>query len=155
MAKTLFFIVLLFGLFYGEAMGNTVYLPIIEKHDPNYFAKGGVEHCEPNAGITYVNGYVYDEYKVSPLNGLRVVFSTSDGGPVIATQISGPHLGYPNWPNGFFSHILGAHGPREGNWSFWIVDANGQRVSEYVHLHTDGVSQDGKCQQALIFFAKR
>ena len=57
MAKTLFFIVLLFGLFYGEAMGNTVYLPIIEKHDPNYFAKGGVEHCEPNAGITYVNGF--------------------------------------------------------------------------------------------------
>lgn len=160
MLKTIVLFIMLFGLVTAElevrgyAM-NKIFLPIVEKYDPNYFTKVGVEHCEPNAGITYVNGYTYDEKGVSPLNSQRVVFSTRDGGPIIAEQTSGPHLGYPQWPNGFFSHILGAHGPREGNWSFWIIDRAGQRISEYVHLHTDGVSGDGKCQQALIFFAKR
>jgi len=65
---------------------------------------------------------------------------------------SGPHQGYEGWNTGFYSHIIQHDGPREGDWHFWIVDSNGQRISKTAHVHTDGSAGDGKCQQAVIDF---
>lgn len=128
-----------------------VYLPIVETNLE--FPLGELEHCEPNAGFTYVNGYVYAE-KGTPINGNLVVFSYRDDGPIVASVRVGPHLGYPGWPNGFFSHILQVGSPRQGDWSFWIVDEEMARISTIVNVHTDGIAGAGRCQQALIYFSK-
>ncbi|GAB4563896.1 MAG: hypothetical protein Kow0047_13190 [Anaerolineae bacterium] len=119
---------------------------------PQYeYNKALVQRCDPNAGATYVNGTVYRNHQ--PFNGARVVYSYEPDGPwVTAPVISGPHTGYPNWAPGFYSHIIGANGPRGGEWYFWIVDESGKRISAIAHLHTDSTAGDGKCQQAIIDF---
>jgi len=118
---------------------------------PRYtFNKALLQNCAPNAGVTYVNGTVY--YKQSPANGYWVAFSYAPDGPIVAKVMTGPHEGYPNWNDGFYSHILKSDGPREGDWYFWIVDETGKRISEIAYVHTDGTAGPGKCQQAVIDF---
>ncbi len=112
-----------------------------------------LQGCAPNAGVTYVEGTVYKGGV--PTNGYRVVFSYAPDGPVVAGVTSGPHEGYPNWNPGYYSHILQAGGPREGNWFFWITDPSGKRISEIAQVHTDGEAGPGKCQQAIIDFDSR
>jgi uncharacterized protein YraI len=111
-----------------------------------------LQRCDPNKGTTYVNGTVYKNGQ--PVNGNMVVFSYAPDGPVVASIQAGPHTGYPGWSTGFYSHILGANGAREGDWYFWIVES-GQRISEIAHIHTDGQAGDGKCQQGIIDFDSR
>jgi uncharacterized protein YraI len=111
-----------------------------------------LQRCDPNAGVTYVNGTVYKNG--TPINGKTVAFSYAPDGPVVASIQAGPHTGYPGWSTGFYSHILGASGPRAGDWYFWIVES-GQRISEIAHIHTDGEAGDGKCQQGIIDFDSR
>jgi len=117
------------------------------------FNTGYVESCAPNAAITYVHGTTA-KYG-TPVNGQMVAFSYEPDGPIVAKLESGPHPGYPNWPNGFFSHILGTEGPREGDWHFWIVDSQEQRISVIINLHTDGWNGVDACQQAVIRFDYR
>ncbi|MBW7882471.1 MAG: SH3 domain-containing protein [Caldilineaceae bacterium] len=112
-----------------------------------------LQRCDPNAGVTYVNGTVYKGGQ--PINGQWVAFSTAADGPIVAKIISGPHQGYEGWRAGFYSHILQANGPREGTWYFWIVDGADNRISEIASVHTDGTAGDGKCQQAIIDFDSR
>jgi hypothetical protein len=114
------------------------------------FNVGEVVSCEPNAGVTYVNGTTRQQGE--PVSGYLVAFSYAPDGPIVAQIQSGPHEGYPGWRQGFYSHILQADGPREGDWYFWIVDAFGQRISVSVFLHTDGQADSGSCQQAVIDF---
>ncbi len=114
------------------------------------FNKAILQRCDPNAGVTYVKGTTYRNG--SPTNGLLVAFSYAPDGPVVASVQSGPHQGYEGWDAGYYSHILQSDGPREGNWFFWIVDANGQRISAVANVQTDGTAGDGKCQQAIIDF---
>jgi uncharacterized protein YraI len=117
----------------------------------NYeFNRAVLQRCDPNAGVTYINGTVYKNG--SPVNGYNVAFSYAPDGPIVASITSGPHAGYEGWNQGFYSHILNPTGPREGNWSVWIVDGNGQRISAIGSVHTDGEAGDGKCQQAIIDF---
>lgn len=117
----------------------------------NYeFNRALLQRCDPNAGVTYVQGTVYKNG--SPVNGYNVAFSYAPDGPIVAQVVSGPHPGYTNWNTGYYSHILKSDGPREGNWFFWIVDGNGQRISAIANVHTDGSAGDGKCQQAVIDF---
>lgn len=119
--------------------------------EPSYqFNKAIVQRCDPNQGVTYVQGTTYRNGQ--PTNGLLVAFSYAQDGPIVATVQSGPHQGYEGWGTGFYSHIIQANGPREGDWYFWIVDGNGQRISKAAHVHTDGSAGDGKCQQAVIDF---
>ena len=102
--------------------------------------------CEPNAGITEVHGTVY--FNHTPKNGVRIVFSTKpDGQWITAPAISGPHPGYPDWNDGFYSHILGWNMARGGEWYFWLVDENGRRISVIAQVHTDDVAGPGKCQK--------
>ena len=126
----------------------STYLPIAFK--PYTFYEGSVINCKPNAGVTYVNGVTLKGD--SGINGPLVVFSTQPDGPIVASIQAGPHPGYPDWPTGFFSHILSATGPRAGTWYFWIVDAANQRMSVIVTLITHAEAIPGKCQQARIFF---
>ncbi len=117
----------------------------------NYeFNRALVQKCDPNAGVTYVQGTVYKSG--SPANGYLVTFSYAPDGPQVATVTSGPHTGYEGWGTGFYSHILQSNGAREGNWFFWIVDSSGKRISAIANVHTDGESGDGKCQQAVVDF---
>ncbi len=114
---------------------------------PSYvYNKAVLYGCEPNAGITEVHGTVY--YNHQPHNGARVVFSTRPDGPwVTEPVISGPHAGYPDWNDGFYSHIIGWNQARGGEWFFWIVDENGKRISVIAQVHTDDVAGPGKCQK--------
>ena len=114
------------------------------------FNKAILQRCDPNEGVTYVQGTTYRNGQ--PTNGLQVAFSYALDGPVVASVQSGPHQGYEGWNTGFYSHILSTDGAREGDWYFWIVDDNGQRISAGGHVHTDGTAGDGKCQQAIIDF---
>ena len=118
---------------------------------PTYqFNKAILQRCDPNQGVTYVKGTTYRNG--SPTSGLEVAFSYAQDGPIVASVQSGPHQGYEGWDTGYYSHILQSDGPREGDWYFWIVDGNGQRISAAAHVHTDGSAGDGKCQQAVIDF---
>ena len=114
------------------------------------FKRAILSRCDPNGAVTYVHGTVYQNSQ--PVNGYRVVFSWQPDGAVVAGITSGPHAGYPGWAPGYYSHILQAGGPREGDWWFWIQDEAGKRISEMAHVHTDGVAGEGKCQQAIINF---
>ena len=117
----------------------------------NYeFNKAIVQRCDPNEGVTYVQGTTYKGG--NPVNGFIVAFSYAPDGPVVAEVQSGPHQGYPGWNTGYYSHILGSNGPREGNWFFWIKDSSGKRISQIANLHTDGSAGGDKCQQATIDF---
>ncbi|MEZ4867445.1 MAG: hypothetical protein R3C14_39330 [Caldilineaceae bacterium] len=136
------------------APATQIFLPVISVEPaatPSYeFNVGAVERCDPNAGITYVNGTVAKGGV--PFNGALVAFSYAEDGPIVAQIASGPHEGYPNWPDGFFSHILGTGGPRAGEWYFWIVDEQDQRISVTIHLHTDSEAGEGMCQQGVLHF---
>lgn len=113
-----------------------------------------LQRCDPNAGVTYVNGTVYKNGQ--PVNGNMVAFSYAPDGPPVATIQAGPHQGYEGWRTGFYSHILETNGAREGTWYFWIVDGTGKRISDISPpVHTDGTAGDGKCQQAIVDFDSR
>ncbi|MDH7487427.1 MAG: SH3 domain-containing protein [Anaerolineae bacterium] len=115
------------------------------------YSKAILQWCEPNAGVTAIEGTVYQNHQ--PYNGARVVFSYAPDGPVVSEIISGPHAGYPGWNAGFYSHILQAGGPREGDWYVWIVDNSGNRISEISpRVHTDATAGTGKCQKAIVDF---
>ena len=119
---------------------------------PRYtYNKALLQRCEPNAGVTAIEGTVYQNHK--PFDGARVVFSYAPDGPVVSEMISGPHPGYPGWNPGFYSHILQAGAPREGDWYVWIVDDSGNRISEMSpRIHTDATAGEGKCQKAIVDF---
>ena len=126
--------------------------PIPATPKPAYeYNKGLVQRCDPNPGVTYVEGTVYRNHQ--PFNGARVVFSYAPDGPLVTQPvITGPHEGYLNWNDGFYSHIIGSNEARAGNWYIWVVDSNNRRISVTVHLETHGDAGAGRCQQAVIDF---
>ena len=119
---------------------------------PRYvYNKALLQRCEPNAGVTAIEGTVYQNHK--PFNGARVVFSYAPDAPVVSEMISGPHTGYSGWNAGFYSHVLQASGPREGDWYVWVVDDGGKRISELSpRVHTDAQAGAGTCQKAVVDF---
>lgn len=97
-------------------------------------------------GRTYVNG--------QPQSGHKVVFSyAQDGPPATAPVQSGPHEGYPGWDAGYYSHIIRTNGPQAGNWYAWIVDDNGNRISEVGNWQFKGPG--GDCNQVVVDFDSR
>lgn len=114
------------------------------------FSRAELVRCDPNAGVTYVQGTV--RVAGEPANGYDVVFSYEADGPIVAKTASGPHDGYWGWDPGYYSHILQAGMPRAGDWWFWIVDAWDVRISALAYVHTDGQSGPDTCQQAVIDF---
>lgn len=135
---------------WGLGISALIFLPLIMT--AYLFGHGTVKRCDPNAGITYADGYL-ERFGVKQ-DGIAVVFATVPDGAPVASIISGPHPGYPNWPHGYFSHILGAHGPRAGTWYFWTVDTNQKRTSVIIRLQTDGTATPTSCQQANLLFTE-
>lgn len=142
---------------HAQSTANTVkvFLPSIAVHLPQViqFNTGYVEKCVPNPGVSYVDGTTAQGG--TPVSGQMVAFSYEPDGPIVAKVESGPHAGYPDWPEGFFSHILSTGGPRDADWHFWIVDESNRRISVIVYLHTDGWEGSDVCQQAVIRFDHR
>ncbi len=114
------------------------------------FSRARLVRCDPNGGTTYVHGTL--RLNGQPVNGYRVVFSYQPDGPIVAGIQSGPHEGYWGWADGYYSHILQAGGPRAGDWWFWVVDDQGQRISALGYVRTDGYVDANSCQQALLDF---
>jgi uncharacterized protein YraI len=97
-------------------------------------------------GKTYVNG--------QPQSGFKVVFSYAPDGPHVTPPVqSGPHPGYEGWDAGYYSHIINAAGPKDGNWFVWVVDDGGQRISEIGNWQSKGPG--GDCNQAVVDFDSR
>jgi hypothetical protein len=96
-------------------------------------------------GKTYIGG--------APQSGYLVAFSYASDGPIVATIQSGPHEGYPGWDAGYYSHIISANGPRAGSWYVWVVDSNGQRISEIANWQSTGPGEG--CNQATVDFDSR
>ncbi|MCB0070248.1 MAG: SH3 domain-containing protein [Caldilineaceae bacterium] len=124
-----------------------------EPPKPQYkFNITAVSKCAPQEAGTWFEGRTY--VGGQPSNGYRVVFSYApDGPPVTEPMISGPHPGYEGWNTGYYSHIISAAGPRAGNWFVWVVDEQGQRISEIANWQSKGPG--GDCNQASVDFDSR
>lgn len=133
-------------------LAATIFLPLISSNPQGFYYESGLVSCEPNAGATYVDGYLYAG--TQPVSGDFVAFAANPNGPAVARIQAGPHPGYQGWNPGFFSHILSATGPRAGSWFFWVENAAGNRISVIAPLTTTASADPGGCQQAHIYFRK-
>ncbi len=109
--------------------------------------------CRPQAGGTWFDGKVTKNGQ--PVDGERVVWSGGgvDGAWATDPVITGPHPGYPGWDHGYFSHLVSVSHPRKGDWSVWVVDAQGKRISEAITWHSDGQVPEGTgCNDNTIRF---
>ncbi|NJN82395.1 MAG: hypothetical protein HC802_09065, partial [Caldilineaceae bacterium] len=128
--------------------------PPPEPAKPQYkFNITAVSKCFPQKAGTWFEGKTY--VNGQPKSGYKVVFSYApDAAPSTEPMISGPHPGYEGWDQGYYSHIISASGPREGNWFVWVVDDGGNRISEIANWQSTGPG-DGGCNQAAVDFDSR
>lgn len=111
-----------------------------------------VSKCLPQEGGNWFEGRTY--VNGQPQSGYKVVFSYAPDGPPATSPVqSGPHEGYPGWDAGYYSHIIHASGPQAGNWFAWIVDDNGNRISEIGNWQFKGPG--GDCNQVVVDFDSR
>jgi hypothetical protein len=90
-----------------------------------------------NEGASYVYGKVLSGDV--PVNGIEVWYAwEGNQSPAIEKPIiSGPHAGYRDWPDGFFSvPVL----PLTGHWDFWFKDPKDGTETKRFRVHT---GQDG------------
>ena len=125
---------------------------------PRYeFNVAVVQRCDTQEGGTWFGGTVYKGGQ--PYNGARVVFSYAPDGPAVTNpQTSGPHAGYEGWNPGYYSHIIAASNDerKAGTWYVWIVDPNGNRISELAKWTSSGkVSRGEGCNEAIVDFDSR
>lgn len=83
-----------------------------------------------------------------PVNGARVVFKSRlapGTEPATGPAITGPR--------GDYSHIVdgSVQGTKPKHLEIWLIDAAGNRISEYANWDTDG--QSGTCNRAEIDFS--
>lgn len=115
---------------------------------PAFYYRAVVQSCLPNAGITYIQGTVYEG--TTPQTGKRVRLSwiPDDANPPVPDYVTGTD---PTRP--IYTFILDPQKPREGNWYIWVVDATGKRISELANVRTTAsASGAGACQQAIVDF---
>lgn len=123
-----------------------IYLPLISNspHREHQYDSGKVLRCDPNAGMTYVQGTIGRAGQ--GINGAIIVFSYEPDGEIVASTVSHT-LGNQA---GHFAHTLSTQGAREGDWYFWVTDEYQRRISVLTYLHTDGEVWERSCQQAFI-----
>ena len=130
-----------------------LFLPVVQQKPRTgvYFNIATVSRCERQPagnwfeGTTNING--------QPQSGYLVAFSYAPDGPILAIIRSGPHEGYSGWSAGYYSHIIHATNPQAGNWSVWIVDETGQRISAIATWQSTGPGEG--CNQATVDFDSR
>jgi hypothetical protein len=111
-----------------------------------------VSHCERQPAGNWFEGTT--SVNSVPESGYKVVFSYApDALPVTQPAISGPHQDYPGWKPGYYSHIIRASNPIQGDWYVWIIDDANQRISEIGHWQSTGPGEG--CNQAVVDFDSR
>lgn len=99
--------------------------------------------CSSGDERTWFEGYLWINGR--PANGYRVWFMSRYGGDSWS-QLTGPHEGYWNWPDGYYAHIV--DDPRRSDIKHlrvWVTDPDGRQIS------TD-VRWDTECSYARIDF---
>lgn len=86
----------------------------------------------------------------TPVDGYRVTFSYEPDGPPVPQH---PAISGSDGTPGHFSHILGAGFQRIGDWYVWIINSEGERISEMAMFHTDGATN--QCNEARLNFQGR
>ena len=117
---------------------NPIHLPIIfaqtDENVSGELHKGYIQMCLTTHQYTWIESL--------GVSGLKIVHSDSSDGPILPD-------GYP----GDSVTEIGK-GAIEGNWWVWLVDTNGERVSESVPVHTDKDLGLYKCQHVKVVFYK-
>lgn len=113
-----------------------------------------MQRCEPGENTRAV-GTIYEND--IPKNGVRVRVSYAMGGPPILPDfISGndpnnPNAADPNRP-GYYQHGLLEGGQLAGNWWVFIVDEEGEVLSEGRLFNTQGQMTATSCQVGITDF---
>ncbi|MBX3013599.1 MAG: hypothetical protein KF832_18910 [Caldilineaceae bacterium] len=117
----------------------------------NNFFRGRVTPvCTGERNMTWFEGTVY--VNSQPANGYQVVFKSylvPGDEPVTAPAVTGPHDGYTNWPNGYYSHIVNDYFAKK-HLEIWVINNARQALSDRVRWNSDG--PDGPCNKAIIDF---
>ncbi len=115
---------------------------------PTYYYRSANVSCQPNCGITYIQGTVYEG--TNRVNGVTVRFSWQADGPTVADYVTGTDVNKP----GMYTFILEPTKTREGNWYVWVVNSSGARISQIGIINTTSNCEgSGACQQGLVDFA--
>jgi len=115
---------------------------------PTYYYRSANISCQPNCGITYIQGTVYEGQ--NRVNGVIVRLSWQPDGQTVADYVTGTD---PNKP-GMYTFILEPSKTREGTWYVWVVDSSGKRISQIGNINTTANCEGaGACQQGVIDFA--
>lgn len=103
--------------------------------------------CTGERGFTWFEGTVYVNNQ--PANGYLVAWASRKGSATFKLP-SGPQGERPDWPAGYYAHL----GPTDKfvarAWRAWIMNANGDPISDYGDWDSDG--PDGPCNKAIINF---
>lgn len=107
----------------------------------------------PDCTLTMLEGTVWDIDAANQVRGVLLKVCV-EGEFWCATRVTGED---PDKGGGYYSAILGAEGPRAGNWWVAAVDAQGKALSEAVLFHTDTLScdPDGTGRQWVIIDFQR
>lgn len=108
--------------------------------------------CTGDRNMTWFEGTVY--VNGQPANGYQVAFKSylvEGDAPATTPAVSGPHDGYTNWPNGYYSHIVNDYFVKK-HLEIWIIDNNRQAISDRIRWDSDG--PDGPCNKAVIDFSR-
>lgn len=111
--------------------------------------------CGNVGGQVWFDGYVTTDGQ--PDNGVLVVFkSRLEPGdtPVTSPAITGPHGVFPNWPNGYYWHIVDGNttSARPKHLEIWLTDTKGNRISDKANWDTEGAN--GSCNKAVINYRR-
>ncbi len=110
-----------------------------------------------HSGQTFVEGTVYlDSSGGSTKNGAHVRLSYAPGGPaVVNDDISGSHGGRA----GYYILFINASGPKAGNWFVWLVDTNGNALSDpqagNFSTNNLGSGNPAACWRQVVDFVRR
>lgn len=125
---------LLFGLILQTGI-DRLYLPVVaartqDSPETDLF-KGYAKLCLTTHEFTRIT--------ISPRRLQRVAYSASTDGPAKGETRDGVIT-------------LSETGPVGGDWWLWLLDSNGQQISEKVPVHTDSDPGLDRCQDLIVTF---
>lgn len=124
----------------------TLYLPLATRE--RYFGEVAMD-CRPSGSVTRLSGSITVDGILQMRNWpLDLVYSDAPDGPILG-RLTDDTYKYDPWTD---EYRLRNGGPLAGDWYVWVVVQDDRRISEIAHVHTDGETGEGKCQNARIIF---